>query len=177
MTTEADSSGISMSNQSYLSDSFTMMRIDARELIVELEAFYRGQRVVGWTETDNAIKPAFETIGEPRMNSIGVQDMMAWLKSLFNPQTVQGNMNEIDLSNFLADLRLDLATNLMENLNLYNIKESDFNGIIDKTLVTAVMFFSRTKDNLERESYAQTTKSVEHMSERHKGFSLNPFKT
>lgn len=173
---EAESSGYMSQNTGYLDSSFTMMRIDARELIGELEAFYRGKRIVGWNEQNNQLTPYFETIGEPRMNNLGVQDMMSWLKSLFNPQTVQGNMTDIDLSNYLSDLQADICTNLMENLNKYEIAESDYNGIIDKTMATAVMFFSRTKDNLERDSYAQTTRSVETMSERTGGFTLNPFR-
>lgn len=165
--------GSGMDNQSYLSDSFTMMRIDARELIAELEAFYRGMRVVGWKETDNSIKPVFEQLGRPRMNDKGIQDMMSWLKSLFNPQTVQGNTSELELSQQLANINADLAENLMINLHEYDISENDYNGIIDRTMTTATFFFSRTLDNLERESYGQTTRSVERMSSEKAGW--NPF--
>lgn len=169
-------SGYSMQNNEYLNNSFTMMRIDARELIAELEAFYRGTRINGWTEHKGDVEPVFEEFGTPRMNRKGLQDMMSWLKSLINPQVVQGNMTDIELSNYLADVQADIATNLMENLQEYDIRESDYNGIIDKTMHLITPFFTRLKDNLERESYAQTTRSVETMSERNRGFSLNPFR-
>lgn len=174
--TEAQSTGYASQNTGYLNDSFTMMRIDARELIAELEAFYRGTRITGWREENNDVVPTFNQFGTARMNEKGLQDMMSWLKSLVNPQTVQGNMTDIDLSNYLADVQADLSTNLMENLQNYDIKESDYNGIVDKTMHLITPFFTRMKDNLERESYAQTTRSVETMSERNKGFSLNPFR-
>lgn len=168
--------GYERNNSSYLSDSFTMMRIDARELIAELEAFYRGTRLTGWQEVNNEMKPVFQKFGEPRMNEVGLQDMMSWLKSLINPQTVQGNMNDIDLSDYLADIRGDLATTLIENLVVYDIKEGDFNGIVDKTMHLVKPFFTRIKDNLERESYAQTIRSQENISEKSKGWGINPFR-
>lgn len=161
-------------NTSYLSDSFTMMRIDSEKLLAELEAFYRGTRIIGWSENDNQLKPVFDKFGKPRMNQKGLQDMMSWLRSLFNPQTVQGNTNDIDLSNQLAIINEDIAVNLMVNLHEYEISENDYEGIIDRTMATATFFFSRTLNNLERESYAQTTKSLERVG-GNSGFSLNPF--
>lgn len=175
-TNEARGTGYMSENTGYLNDSFTMMRIDARQIIAELEGYYRGKRLTHWRQSNDQYEPVYEKLGEPLMNTQGIQYMMSVLTSLFNPQTVQGNMTDIDIANYLANVHLDLATNLMDKAGDFNISDSDYNTIIDHTMWTAEMFFSRTKDNLERESYAQTHKSVETMQEKQGGFSFNPFK-
>lgn len=153
-------------NQYYISDSVIKMRLDTAKLLADLEAFYKGARVIGYTEQNGAIIPQFEEIGQPRMNSKGIQDMMSWLSGLFNPQTVQGNKEKKDFEIFMCNLQADIASNLMDKMPDYDIDESDYNGIIDKTLAAADMFFSRTIDNLERDSYANTMKSIERVGEQ-----------
>lgn len=173
----SQTSGYVLNNTGYLSESVIRMRLDTTKLLADLEAFYRGTRVVGYEELeDGSIRPRFESLGKARMNDLGIQDIMSWLSSLFNPSTVQGNFDAEDLSNFMADLHGDIAEDLMTNMHEYGIDERDFNPILDKTINVAFVFFTRTKDNLERESYASTLRSVERLGDQSAGWQKwNPF--
>lgn len=154
----------------YQSGSVIQMRLDTTRLLHELEAFYRGKRVVGYREDESGVVgPVFQDIGRARMNDEGIQDVMSWLSSLFNPQTVQGNKKTEEFEKFMSDLHADFAQSLMTNLSTYAIRESDFEGIVDKTMAAADMFFSRTIDNEERNSYGQTFRSVERVGENRGG--------
>lgn len=151
----------SLNNQMYQHSSVIEKRLDTTQLLDSLEAFFRGTRLVGYKEDENTIKPIFADIGKPRMNDIGIQALMSWLTALLNPQTVQGNKSREEYEDFMARLEGDLSDDLMINLHVYGIEESDYQGVVDMSMSTCDMFFSRTIDNKERESYANTMKSIE----------------
>lgn len=174
MNSEQRTDGYIASNTGYTTESVIKMRLDTEKLLDQLEAFYRGSRVSGYEEREGIIVPRFSDIGRPRMNDQGIQDLMSWLTSLLNPATVQGNKNTMEYGEFMGNLHADIAEALITNIHQYEIDERDYNAIVDKTLAALDMFFSRTIDNLERESYSQTMRSVERVGEK-SGFNWLPF--
>lgn len=165
-------------NAEYQASSIIQMRLDTTKLLADMEAFLRGTRVIGYKESEGAVEPVFDKMGRARMNDIGIQETMSWISTLFNPQTVQGNKKEEAYQDFMGNLHADFAESLMMNLHQYGIDEQDYNSVVDKVMHTADMFFSRTIDNLERESYASTMKSVERSGDERKSWmdGFMPFK-
>lgn len=177
MNQEVESKQYATNNQRYNAESIIQMRLDTTRLLSEMEAFLRGTRVIGYQEKEGIVQPVFADIGRPLMNEVGIQWMMGWLQMNFNPQTVQGNKKSEEFETFMVDLHANLACNLMDNLHEYGVKDSDYNAIIDTTMSAADMFFSRTIDNKERESYADTIRSVERVGQERGGIaSLMGFK-
>lgn len=165
-------------NNDYQAATIIQMRLDTSKILADIEAFLRGTRVMGYSkdETGNVV-PVFHEYGRPRMNDKGVQDMMGWFALLINPQTVQGNKTRDEFYDYTADMHADIAQMLMTNLHDYDISENDYESICDKIMHFADMFFSRTIDNKERDSYAQTLKSIERHGEERGGLAgLNPFR-
>lgn len=154
-----------MNNTEYQTAGVIQIRLDTTPLLNQLEAFYRGTRIVGYKEDNGVVEPVFSTMGEPKMNERGIQQMMSWLSTIFNPQTVQGNKKDEDYRQFMERLEKDLSDDLMVNLINYGIREEDYQSIINMTINAADMFFSRTIDNKERESYSATMRSVERVGE------------
>lgn len=169
MNTEtSDQQGVS--TKYFQTESIIQMRLDTTRLLGEMEAFLRGTRVVGYQEVNGVMQPVFHEIGRPLMNEVGIQWLMGWLTMQFNPQTVQGNKKSEEFEEFMVDLHENLACNLMNNLYEYGIVDNDYDAIIDGIMSAADMFFSRTIDNKERESYAETIKSVERVGQERSGF-------
>lgn len=172
MTDERQAQAAMTSTAAYMNDTFFQLRLDTSKLLGELEAFYRGKRIIDWVQKGDDIVPVFSEFGEKRMNDKGLQDVMSWLTSIINPHTVQGNTNDEFFSIFIAELRCDFSDMLMTNIERYDISTDDFMGIVDKTISKVDLFLSRTVDNLERQSYAQTFKSQEVIQDKSGGWSL-----
>lgn len=175
--TEQRATQQSMNTTGYNTESVLAMRLDTTKMLAQIEAFYRGTRIIGYQEnTTGQVVPVFDEFGKPRLNEIGIQQMMSHWQTLINSQTVQGNLSNDEYIEFLIRLRGDLAQDLMNNFYEYGVKEKDFDALVDMAINTAQPFFSRLIDNKERESYANTMQSIERIGESG-GFlsNLNPF--
>ena len=157
-------------NHEYQAASVIQMRLDTTKLLADAEGYYRGTRVSGYKEEAGAIKPIFDAFGQPRMNLIGVQAVMGWLALLITPQTVQGNKKEEEYAAAISRIEADIATDLMINLIDYEISEHQYSGLVDTTSHTMDFFFSRTINDGERQSYANTFRSVERVGEQGRGW-------
>lgn len=174
---KTESRGYTSVNDAYQTNTIIQMRLDTSKLLGDIEAFLRGTRVIGYSEQNGVVEPVFSENGKPRMNDKGIQDTMSWLAMMLNPQTVQGNKKTDEYAEFMSNLHADLAEDLMNNLDEYNITLNDYNSILNKILSCADMFFSRTIDNLERDSYTATMRTVERNQQENGGLlsRLNPF--
>lgn len=166
------------SNKDYQAASIIGIRLDTRETLNEIEAFLRGKRVINYKQTsEGGFTPIYGEVGRPKMNDEGIQTIMSWLTPLISPHTVQGNFKDDLYDNFICEMEIDLRVMLMTNLHYWEIKIEDYNSIADMIMLTSQAFFSRCIDNKERESYANTLRTVEsNRLEKGGGFSLNPFK-
>lgn len=166
----------SQSNDGYTSAGVIQLRLDTGPMLDQLEAFFRGRRIVGYSERGGSIVPQYGPAGTPKMNDEGVQSLMSWLTPLFSPHTVQGNFKDRqELNVFLCYLQKGLAKNIMANREKWGIRRSDYSGIIREIMCAAEPFFTRLLENKERESYANTMRTVENNKVDKGGFSLNPF--
>lgn len=173
-----DYQSTNQSNDGYTNAGVIQLRLDTGPLLDQLEAFFRGRRIIGYKEEHGAVIPVYGDVGKAKMNSIGVQSLMSWLTPLFSAHTVQGNFQTVeDLYEFLIRLEIDIASYVYMNRYDWDISILDQDGIIDMIVNTANAFYTRLLFNKERESYAATIKSIESSrSERDGGGLLGIFK-
>lgn len=155
--------GVMTSNLGSTDSSVLEIRLNTKQLLDRIHHYLKGTRVV--IQMDEEGNPVYieENIGLPKANPAGIHSIMAWLESTINTQVVQGNFSSVDneLDNYLYSYRLDFAYYIMGNLPAWEIKESDFEGIIDMVMIQVRPFMSRLVDNKERDSYSQTIKHNE----------------
>lgn len=153
---------MNQSNDGYTTAGVIQLRLDTGPLLDQLEAFFRGQRIVGYKEDEAGFKPIFGPAGTAKMNSAGVQSLMSWLTPLFSAHTVQGNFETVEeMYEFLIRMEIDIASYVCMNRREWNINILDQDGIVDMIMNTANAFYTRLLHNKERESYSSTIRSVE----------------
>lgn len=141
-------------------------RIDTEDLLDRIELYLRGARLVT-IQDDTGVRSKNIKFGVAKANEQGIQSILNWLSMTINPHTVQGNFPSDrtgyskQFSDFIFYFRLDLGEYLMINLENFDIKLYEYQGIIDSILFLLEPFMSRCIDNLERQSYSETTRSVE----------------
>lgn len=151
-----------MSNDGYTAAGVIQIRLDMGPELDQIEAFLRGRRIVGYEEGSNgALLPKIVNYGSPKMNEEGVQTLMSWLTGHFSPSTVQGNFDEDRYDDYIFELDVQTRVMIATNRAKWGIKIEDFISIGDFIMLKARPFFSRLINNKERESYAQTMRSVE----------------
>jgi len=163
------------SNQHYNNESALKIRLNTAALIERFELNLKGFKEVIQQDENGKVSVQIVEIGEAKANDAGIQEILRWLEGVLDPAVVQGNYSE---ERYLADLyriRIGLAVDLMINLNTFEIKEEDFEGIIDSIMAIIRPFLSRLLDNKERESYETTIKSSENSIIQEKGGLKMPF--
>jgi len=174
--TQQDQAAMFSSNQQYNSESTLKIRLDTAILIERFELNLKGFKEVVREGENGQVTVQKIKIGETKANDAGIQEILRWLEGVLDPAVVQGNYTD---ERYLADIyriRVGLAVDLMINLNTFEIKEEDFEGIIDSIMAVIRPFLSRLLDNKERESYETTIKSSESNIIRERGGGLKlPF--
>lgn len=149
-------------NEGYNVVGVISLRLDTSTMLNDIESFLKGTKTIGYEEKDGVLRPVYATAGQPKMNDLGIQSVMSWLTSLLSPHTVQGNFPTMDdLDDYLIRLETDFFGYLMKNRHNFNISMDELDGIVDMFINTAEPFFTRLIQNKERESYANTIRSVE----------------
>lgn len=156
-------------NAGYYAASALHIRLDTSQVVRQIEMYLKGERSI-LTEDDNG-RLTKKTIwkGTPLVSDEGLQGIMQFVEMVFNPQVVQGNFSDVsntvkayDLyANYLCRTRKDLADHLMKNIKNYGIDEKNFNGIVSNIMRFVEPFMTRLINNKERESYANTIKTLE----------------
>lgn len=154
------------SNDGFTDAGIIQLRLDTAPMLDNLEAFFRGKRIIGWAQDkEGKTIPVFGDVGKPKMNEEGVQSLMSWLTPLFSPATVQGNFPSYDdLNDYLIKLECDLNDYVWRNCHNWEISMEEADGIMDMIINVAEPFFSRLVNNKERESYANTMVHRESLS-------------
>lgn len=157
-----------------MNQSVIDLRLNPDDIHRKLQEFITGIQIAQvWDQETQAYKYIERKIGEPRMNDKGVQSYLGWLTGILSAQTVQGNMDDIFFSNFIADLHQELNFILHCNNISWDLSLNDIDLIISATMGLLIPFFSRTIDNEERKSYVPTIRSEEknviHSTDSQKG--------
>lgn len=131
------------------------LRLDTQDLLDKIQAFLKGEKLE-YLQTATGIVPNLIKMGEAKMNTRGIQSIMAWLTSVLSPMCVQGNF-DIDLYyTYIRKFLLSLGYNLVLNSNKWDLADCDIELVYDEIKTTIVPFFSRLIGNKERESYIPT---------------------
>lgn len=153
---KADKDVYVSNNQGFTESNALQIRLNTEPILRNIEFYLRGyeERLV-----DNKGEPEIRVVqvAEPKANSTGIHNIMAWVSSTFNTQVVQGNFKDFEhLYDYLADFRIDLTDYLMNNLYDWEIRLRDFEGIVDLIVQMNKLFLSRLVADGERRSYSNT---------------------
>lgn len=144
----------------YASLSALQIRLDTKPILEDFENFLRGSKIVVVEENGQIVTKKIVT-GKQKANEIGIQSIMSELSMMINSQTVQGNI-ELDMYNqFIKELHIDFATNVVNNCYNWEIDDDDLDLVIDAFIHHIQLFISRAVDNEERLSYGQSMKVIE----------------
>ena len=167
--------GSASNNQGFDSATALQIRLDTSKVLQDIENFLRGlEENYYWNTDAGSYQPRLIKSGMPKANARGIQAILNYCRSLINPQVVQGNYDEIRYLEFVIEKRIELVENILVNLYNWECSESDVNEVVDFIMNLAEPFLSRMVDNKERESYAQTIRTME-SNRVQGGMSLNPF--
>lgn len=144
-----------------LSGMTVKYRLDNTELLRDIEHYLRAARIVG---KEDPVKGYYEetvVVGRPLANEEGVQGIMGYLRIMISPHNVQGNLSWDRYDQFIYEIHVDLATNMMSNRRNWGISIEDYSLIVDNIMQTLQLFISRVVENKERDSYGESVRSDE----------------
>lgn len=156
------------SNSGFVSGSALQIRLDCSQLIEDIELFLRGSKIViERDEKTHKLKTKYVPIGKPKANDLGIQAILNQISSIINPQVVQGNFpsdgqgHSTMYENYIEEVNVSFACTLMINLYNWEIREEDFEFIVNFIMNLVQPFMTRLIDNEERKSYENTIKHLE----------------
>lgn len=157
-------------NAFYTSATALQIRLNVEPLLTQLELDIRGLREV-WDDDAQTMKvirvsePLFLNRNKDNTvlsaNDKGIHMYLAFVRSVINTQVVQGNLKEDDYEITLYRIRRRIATDLMINRINWGLEIQNYNYVIDLAMNLMENFMTRLIGNKERESYANTFKTVE----------------
>lgn len=146
------------------------IRLDTTQVVRQIEMYLKGERNILTQAEDGSFRNETVWKGKPIVSEEGLQGIMQFIETIFNPQVVQANFpdtKKIDgyeqYANFLCRTRMDIADHLMKNLYNYGIDQKNYNGLISTLMRFIEAFMSRALFNKERESYAATIRTNENV--------------
>ncbi|MBD3253129.1 hypothetical protein GF386_05330 [Candidatus Pacearchaeota archaeon] len=166
------------SNSQFNSATALQVRLNVQPLIEDIELFLRGARIELYMDSKTGkTKSRYVPLGKgsAKANPSGIQGILSMLISIINNSVVQGNYDNWRYENAICDIRKDLSTNIMNNLYNWDVKEDDFDVIVDTIMNLVEPFLSRLLDNKERDSYTNTIRTNEVNTLREQARSMLPF--
>ena len=148
-------------NAGFLNPNILQFRLDTAELISNLQRFLSGEVLQTQTMSDGSNQLVTIKIGEAIANKKGIQHIINHVSGLVNPSVVQGNYTFEQFENHIKREHDELAVQICCNYHDWGIDYNDTTMVATYVMNLLEPFLSRLIDNLERESYAQTLKSVE----------------
>jgi hypothetical protein len=165
-TATIQNAGMSRSNYDYA--SVLQIRLNTQPILDQIHTYLSGSyKVLAVNKKGEPFEKEMKT-GEPIANQVGIQRIMSYLQSVFNPQVVQANFDREMYENYLSNHRRILAVDIMINLRRYGMKAKDVNGLMNLIYSLKEPFLTRPLANKERESY-DTMKVVENTSSVNRG--------
>ena len=167
-----------LSNQAYSGATIIQLRLDTEPLIEKTELYLSAlKKIQFYNTTTQTVEEKLTLVGKPKANKEGIQAIITFLQSFINSQSVQGNLDEPRLYGIIADARMDMTKMILISRKDWDIDPKEMDAIIQFNMNMIKLFLTRTKDNLERDSYTTTFKSseVQTMKDKSSGFNWNPF--
>jgi len=139
------------------------IRLDSTSVLENLEMYLSSTMIKVYKNDETGeIFQKRVPFGDPKANETGIQNILAIVSSILNAQIVQGNWVKYeDFENYICELNLVIAKAFMVSLDDWEIKEENYNLIVDQIMLTLIPFLTRLISNKERESYGETLKTVE----------------
>lgn len=161
-------------NDNFNNISALQIRLGTREIIEDIELFLRGAKVIVIDDGEGNIISKRVNMGFQKANDKGIQAVLNYVSMIINPQVVQGNFNQEFYEYFIYEKNIELSEMLIDNLYNWDINEDDLNPITDTIMNMVIPFLSRTINNKERDSYANTIRTVESntIQPRTQGFNI-----
>lgn len=158
-------------------NSVLQTRLNTQPLIEGIEIYLTGKiQTIAYDENKKPIIVE-KQISEPKVNAEGFQWIHNYVANIINPSVVQANFHKEEMFYwYVMKARINLAYILMKNLHVWEIKEHDYEPIIETIMGVIYPFMTRPLANKERESYGgMRVIESSTIEQRQKGFSLNPF--
>lgn len=158
------------------------VRLNTDDILRRIEIYLRG--VVVNIKVDAEGIPQQETtkVGEPKLNELGIQSIMSRISTMINPATVQGNFADDgkgfseDYEIYIEEAKISLHHELFVNTYRYMVETEDIKPIIDTIMGMVVPFMSRLIGNKERDSYGESLRTIESMTQKNNEGGLTLFK-
>jgi len=160
METENNSSHM-FDNSAYTNPGVLQLRLDTAEIIERVQRFLSGVVLVPSTQADGSTKLVNQKVGQQICNEKGVQHITNMVHSVVNPGVVQGNYNESRYELHVYQFHTTLASTLVANYLEWQMQFEDLELVITFVMNMVCPFLSRLLDNKERESYAQSIRTME----------------
>jgi len=172
MTETTSQQGNVYSNTDYLNSNIIQLRLQTDQLLQQLNDYLKGEykgykKLDDGTYTEVLIKK-----GKALANDEGVQAICGYMSGVINSSVVQGNFTESHYYCYVDRIHESLTRILVINYNEWSICQENLELIIDYIMNLVEPFISRLVKNLERESYAQTIRSVEQNTISGRGFNI-----
>lgn len=159
---ETENQSIQMfDNSAYTNPGVLQLRLDTGEIIERVQRFLSGVVLVPATQPDGSTKLVNQNVGQRICNEKGVQHITNMVHSVVNPGVVQGNYNESRYELHVYQFHTTLASTLIANYIEWEMKYEDLELVATFAMNMVCPFLSRLLENKERESYAQSIRTME----------------
>lgn len=136
-------------------------RLDMESPLQKLELFLRSAKIQEREDTSGELITEMIRVARPLMNEDGVQAIMGYMTIVFGAHNVQGNIDRTQYDELIYEINVYLAKILGSNMMNWEVRDEDFDIIIECIMTTAQLFMSRPIDNKERDSYGQSMMTKE----------------
>lgn len=145
----------------YQHNSFMSFRLDTSPLFEDLKHFMEGQFIHPYVDNHGIEKVKLIKTGEAKANMQGRQAILSLIRSIINPQIVQGNFDEKMYYKFCDLFHTKISIMIMNNRYTWGIKSADYPLLITCIITIVRPYLSRLIKNGERQSYANTMRMLE----------------
>jgi sulfur transfer complex TusBCD TusB component (DsrH family) len=165
-----------VNHQPQMTDSAVIFRLDPEKVVRDIENYLSGgYNITYYDKTTDDYRTKFVESGKPLLNKEGIQNVLSTIKSVINHAVVQANFDNKRYERYLVKLHKRLAFILMNNKDIYGLKDnSTYHSIIQNIMLIVEPFLSRTIDNEERKGLTamlkETVTTVRDKGKRFAGF-------
>lgn len=121
----------------------TRWQLEVIDILADLEHDLKGE--VWDSDTSK-----YKQVGEPRVNEIGLRDLMSFVRTHVNKVSFLTNLNEDDVNQICQEARVDLAELLLFNWQEYKIEKTNLNTLVEMIDHFIFLALMRSKDEGER---------------------------
>lgn len=144
----------------YENSGYVALRIMPERLMADIERFLSNKKYELQKVNGQLVEVA-RSMGSSLCNEQGINSILNLIRLRVNEHTVQGNFDLDQYNNYIADSRTEISEAIIANADVWEIKDTSIEMIINGIMGLLKPFLSRTIDNLERESLKTGMQSKE----------------